>query len=134
MKTTLVTFGAVAALAGASLAFGQTTTTTTSTSAPDATYATPPPPPPLYQGTYSGQAVNADGNVVAQPSTPAPAPQTVYVQQQQPTVVYTGSPYYYSPYYYPYYVGPTVVVGGGWGWRGGWGYRGGWGWRGGWRR
>ncbi len=57
----------------------------------------------------------------------------------QPTMTYNTrpaparvvSPYYYGPGYYPYYGyygypywGPSVVIGGGWGW-GGWGYRGG---------
>ena len=51
------------------------------------------------------------------------------------------APGYYPPYYgygygygYPYW-GPSVVIGGGWGWGGGWGYRGGFGgFRGGFRR
>lgn len=130
MNTKFLTLGAVGMIGAAALAFGQTSNT----------YTPPQPPPvPSYQGSYNGQVVNADGNVVAQPSTPAPAPQTVYVQQQPTTVVY-GSPYCYYPYYYPgYYAGPTVWVGGGWGWHGGWGWGGrGWagghGGHGGWRR
>ncbi len=43
---------------------------------------------------------------------PAPAPPAYY---------YGGYPGYYPGYYYPYsYWGPSVVIGGGWGW-GGWG-------------
>lgn len=46
-----------------------------------------------------------------------------------PAPYYYGyDPYYYPGYYYPYY-GPSVVIGGGWGWgHGGWGR--GWGFRG----
>jgi len=93
--------------------------------------------------------MNSDGNIpiVAQPSTPAPAPGTVYVQQQ-PAVVYTqpvyaGYPYYSGYYGYGpgYYYGPGVSVGVGFGgYYGGGYYRGGYYGRGyvgggrGWRR
>jgi hypothetical protein len=45
-----------------------------------------------------------------------------------PAYAYPAYPYgYYAPGYaaYPYW-GPSVVIGGGWGWRGGWHHRGGW--------
>jgi hypothetical protein len=59
----------------------------------------------------------------APPVRPAPVPAPYY---------YGGYDPYYYPGYYPYYYGPSVVIGGGWGW--GWG--GGWGrgWGGGWGR
>jgi hypothetical protein len=43
-----------------------------------------------------------------------------------PYAPYPYGPGYYPSYPYPYaygpYIGPTVVIGGGWGWGGGWGY------------
>ncbi len=50
---------------------------------------------------------------------PAPVPPAYY---------YGGYPGYYPGYYYPYsYWGPSVVIGGGWGWGRGWGWGGGFG-------
>ncbi len=46
-----------------------------------------------------------------------------------PAYYYGGYAPYYYPGYYPYYYGPSVFIGGGWGWGGGWGR----GWGGGFR-
>jgi len=57
-----------------------------------------------------------------------PAPQ--YRPAPAPAPSYYYNPYYYPSYpayYYPYsYWGPSVWIGGGWGWRGGFGFRGRW--------
>lgn len=63
--------------------------------------------------------------------TERPAPQ---LARPAPPAYYYGGfydPFYYSPYYYGW--GPSVFIGGGWGWGGGWGRGWGRGWGGGFR-
>jgi|SRR5271157_719031 len=82
--------------------------------------------PEDYTRTYSSYTERPAPQVQGSPlGRPAP-----------PSYYYDYSPYGYNPYYYPgyypYYYGPSVIVGGGWGWGGGWGrgWGGGWGFRG----
>jgi hypothetical protein len=77
---------------------------------------------------YDRPSMQYSPRPMAQAPAPAPAPAVVVPG-------YYYGPGYYPPYYgygyygYPYYWGPSVVIGGGWGWGGhGWGgYRGGFG-------
>jgi hypothetical protein len=80
-----------------------------------------------YDAAYS-QCMSAKGNSVQ-------APQSGYAGGYPGGYPY-GAGYPYAPAYpaygygYPYgygYAGPTVVIGGGWGWGGGYGWRGGYG-------
>jgi hypothetical protein len=84
----------------------------------------------------AGNAQAAGGNVQARYDTAYT--QCMYSRgnsvQSAPGGFAAGGYPAYGPAYYGYgpgWFGPTVVVGGGWGWGGGWGHRGGWGYGGG---
>jgi hypothetical protein len=73
-----------------------------------------------YNAAYA-QCMAAKGNSVQSPQ-PAYAGGYAYPAYGYPAYPY-GYPYGYG--YGPAYFGPSVVIGGGWGWRGGWGWHGG---------
>lgn len=85
-----------------------------------------------YDTAYA-QCMSAKGDSVQmpQPAYAGAYPYPAAAYPAYPAYPAYGYPAYGYPYYGygPAYSGPTVVVGGGWGWRGG----GGWGWHGGYR-